>query len=223
MGGGTPANPATLVSRSEAVHYLALGDSYTIGTGASSKSRNYPSILAARLGKAIGRKVGLTNPAVNGFTTLDLIANELGYVERLKPQLVSILIGVNDIVQGRTPDQYRASLVKIYDAVAALELPLGRVAAISIPNWSLVPAAADFGVPAELRGLTDAFNSIARHEAESRGFIWIDLTLVSASAMRSPGWIAPDRLHPGDAQYAAWAEVIWDGVQEPWTSAGAPG
>src|ERR1700730_7407523 len=113
MAGGTPANPATSVSRAEAVRYLALGDSYTIGTGASAEARNYPSILSARLTKATGRKVDLTNPAVNGFTTLDLIHKELGHVERLKPQLVSVLIGVNDLVQGRTPNQYRSSIAQI--------------------------------------------------------------------------------------------------------------
>jgi acyl-CoA thioesterase I len=202
------------------MRYLALGDSYTIGTGASAKARNYPSILAARLTKAIGRKVGLTNPAVNGFTTLDLIANELGYVDRLKPQLVSILIGVNDIVQGRTVEQYRISLVRIYDAVASLGLAPGRVVAISIPNWSEVPAARTFGDKAALHRLTDAFNSIAHREAQSSGFMWIDITAVSTSAMGAPGWISSDQLHPGDAQYAAWAEVIWNAVQEPWSSAG---
>ena len=81
------------------------------------------------------------NPAVNGFTTLDLIQKELGHVDRLKPQLVSILVGVNDLVQGRTPDQYRSSLAQIYDSVAALRLPAGRVVAISLPDWSVVPAA----------------------------------------------------------------------------------
>jgi lysophospholipase L1-like esterase len=202
------------------LRYLALGDSYTIGTGASSKAHNYPSILAARLTKAIGRRVGLTNPAVNGFTTLDLIANELGYVDRLKPQLVSILIGVNDLVQGRTAEQYRASMVHIYDAAAALGLPPGQVAAISIPTWSEVPAAPNFGDKAALRRLTDAFNSIAQSEAESRGFTWIDIGAVSTSAMGSPAWISSDQLHPGDAQYAAWAEVIWKAVRESWTAAG---
>jgi acyl-CoA thioesterase-1 len=202
------------------VRYLALGDSYTIGSGASGKARNYPSILAARLTKAIGRKVGLTNPAVNGFTTLDLIANELGYVDRLKPQLVSILIGVNDIVQGRTAELYRASLVRIYDKVDALGLPPGRVVGISMPNWSEVPAAANFGDKAALRRLTGTFNSIAQREAEARDFTWIDITAVSTSAMGSPGWISSDQLHPGDAQYAAWADVIWNEVQASWSSTG---
>ena len=200
------------------MRYLALGDSYTIGTGASSKARNYPSILAARLTVATGRKVGLTNPAVNGFTTVDLIANELDYVDRLKPQLVSILIGVNDLVQGRTAEQYRTSLVRIYDKVAGLGLARGRVVAISIPNWSEVPAAKNFGDKAALRGLTDTFNAIAQDEAEKRGFLWIDITPVSTSAMGSPSWISSDQLHPGDAQYAAWADIIWKAVQATWTS-----
>jgi acyl-CoA thioesterase I len=199
------------------VRYLALGDSYTIGTGASGKARNYPSILAARLTEATGAKVGLTNPAVNGFTTIDLIDNELGYLNKLKPQLVSILIGVNDLVQGRTAEQYRGSLVNIYDAVGALKLAPGRVVAISMPNWSVVPAAASFGVPDQLRRLTAALNTIAQQEAQIRGFTWVDLTAVSTLRMGSPGWISSDQLHPGDAQYAEWADVIWEAVRESWT------
>jgi acyl-CoA thioesterase-1 len=205
------------------VRYVALGDSYTIGTGASTKAHNYPSIIAARLTRAIGKKVGMTNPAVNGFTTDDLIANELGYLGKLKPQLVSILIGVNDLVQGRTLDRYQGSLVKIYDAVAALQLPPGQVVAISIPNWSVVPAAAGFGNPDGLRRLTESFNELAQREARQRGFTWIDITEVSTSRSGSPGWISSDQLHPGDPQYAAWADVIWEVVCQPWTAAaGSP-
>jgi acyl-CoA thioesterase I len=202
------------------LRYLALGDSYTIGTGASSEAHNYPSILAGRLTEATGSKVGLTNPAVNGFTTQDLIANELGYLTRPKPQLVSILIGVNDLVQGRTADQYRKSLAEIYDAVASLGLPSGHVVAIAIPNWSVVPAAASFGDPGRLRSMTDAFNVIAQKEAAGRGFTWIDITAVSTPGLGSSGWISADQLHPADIQYAAWADVIWGVVREPWTAAG---
>jgi lysophospholipase L1-like esterase len=211
--------PAT--TDTNAVRYLALGDSYTIGTGASALSHNYPSILAARLAKATGAKVDVTNPAVNGFTTADLIANELGYVDRLKPRLVSILIGVNDLVQGRGPEQYRSSLVRIFDKVASLHLPPGQVAAISIPNWSVVPAARTFGDPAQLRKATDTFNAIAQHEAQARGFTWVDITAVSTSELGTPGWISSDDLHPGDPQYAAWAEVIWSAVQTQWVAAAA--
>ncbi len=202
-----------------ALRYLALGDSYTIGTGASSQAHNYPSILAARLSEATGAKVAVTNPAVNGFTTQDLIDNELALVNRLKPQLVTILIGVNDIVQGRSIELYGKSLATIYDVVAALELEPGLVIAIAIPNWSVVPAAAGFGDPARLRRLTDDFNELAKTEAGHRGFTWVDITTVSTSRRETDGWISSDQLHPGDIQYAAWADVIWEAVREPWTAA----
>jgi lysophospholipase L1-like esterase len=195
------------------VRYLALGDSYTIGTGASSPAHSWPSIIAERLTEQTGRQVELTNPAVNGFTTLDLISKELPQVRRLKPDLVTILIGVNDLVRDRTPDHYRASLVKIYDEVAKEKAPEGRAFAVSIPNWSVVPAAREFGDPERIRDLTDTFNDVAREEAAARGFGWIDITAASLSGLGTPDWIASDGLHPGDNQYAAWAEVIWHSVK----------
>lgn len=178
--------------------YLALGDSYTIGTGASDAAHAWPSIIAARLGAQ------LTNPAVNGYTTLDLIRDELPYVQRIEPDIVSVLIGVNDLVQGRSADEYRRSLTTIYDAVS------GRpVVAVSIPTWSYVPAAADFGGGDRVDRLTRVFNEVARDQAEGRGYAWVDLAEASTSGIGSMGWIASDGLHPGDVQYAAWAEAIW--------------
>jgi len=191
------------------MRYLALGDSYTIGTGASDESHSWPSIIARRL------NAELTNPAVNGYTTLDLIRDELPYLERIKPGLVSILIGVNDLVQGRSPHQYRDSLARIYDAVGALELPR-RVAAISIPTWSYVPAAADFGGKVRVESVTGLFNAVAKGEARARSYIWVDISEASTLGIGSPEWIASDDLHPGDAQYALWAEAIWAAVADDW-------
>ena len=200
------------------MRYLALGDSYTIGTGASRASHSFPSLLARKLADQTGRKVDVTNPAVNGYTTVELIDRELPLAAEIKPALVTILIGVNDLVQGRKADEYRSSLVVIYDEVAALRLSAGKVAAISIPNWSVVPAAREFGDLELIRHLTDTFNDIAHDEAESRGFGWIDITAASISGLGSAGWIADDDLHPGDNQYAAWTEVIWHGVRAAWTA-----
>jgi len=187
----------------ENVRYLALGDSYTIGTGASSDEHAWPSIIAGRLGAE------LTNPAVNGFTTLDLIRNELPLFERLKPDLVTVLIGVNDLVQGRGPDEYRDSLRTIYAAIES-----ARVVAISIPTWSYVPAAAEFGGADRVDRLTGIFNEVAREESAARGFRWVDIGPASISGIGTRGWIASDQLHPGDAQYAVWAEAIWPVVRK---------
>jgi acyl-CoA thioesterase-1 len=200
------------------VVYLALGDSYTIGTGASHESRNYPSLLAARLEDATGRTVRLVNPAVNGFTTVDLLANEIGFINDLRPDIVSVLIGVNDLVRGRSTEAYRESLGEIYDTVAALHLPSGRVAAISIPDWSVVPSARDYGDPRQISAQTEAFNTAAQKEATRRAFTWVDITEASRKGLGTDGWVSADDLHPGDPQYAAWADEIWKEVKEPWSS-----
>jgi lysophospholipase L1-like esterase len=197
--------------------YLALGDSYTIGTGASHESRNYPSLLAARVEDATAHAVRLVNPAVNGFTTIDLLANEIGFINELRPDIVSVLIGVNDLVRGRPVDAYRESLVEIYDVIATLHLPHGHVAAISIPDWSVVPSARDYGDPRQIRAKTDAFNTAGQEEAARRAFTWVDIAEASRQGLGADGWVSADDLHPGDPQYAAWAERIWDVVGEAWT------
>jgi acyl-CoA thioesterase I len=189
--------------------YLALGDSYTIGTGASDDAHAWPSIIASRLGAE------LTNPAVNGYTTEDLIREELPLFARLEPDLVTVLIGVNDLVQGRAAEQYRRSLARIYDEVRAAP----TVVAVSIPTWSYVPAAAQFGGRDKVERLTAVFNAIAHEEASARAFAWVDIGPASTAGVGTPGWIASDDLHPGDPQYAAWAEAIWPVVRRRLTTA----
>jgi lysophospholipase L1-like esterase len=128
----------------------------------------------------------------------------------VNPDVVSVLIGVNDLVQGRSADEYRRSLTTIYDAVS------GRpVVAVSIPTWSYVPAAAQFGGAERVDRLTRVFNEVARDQAEGRAYVWVDLTEASTSGIGSEGWIASDGLHPGDVQYAAWAEAIWRAWPRP--------
>ena len=196
--------------------YLALGDSYTIGTGATHESRNFPSLLALQLQAATGQEVRVVNPAVNGFTTIDVLAREIGFIEQLHPDFITVLIGVNDLVRGRGVEQYRESLVEIYEAIATVELPRGRVAAISIPDWSVSPAASGYGDPLSLKRSTDAFNAAARDEAARRAFAWVDITNVSRQGLNSAGWFSADDLHPSDVQYAAWADEIWRAVRAAW-------
>lgn len=97
--------------------FLALGDSFTIGTG-TTPDRSFPAVLA-RLWTASGRSVVLSNPAVNGYTTDDLIDAELPLVVSFRPTLVTLLIGANDIVQGSSDDRYRRQLRSIHERVRA--------------------------------------------------------------------------------------------------------
>jgi lysophospholipase L1-like esterase len=189
---------------------VALGDSYTIGTGLEDPTRSFPSLLAKRLKEATGIEVALVNLGVNGCTTADLIREELPVARGLRPELVSILIGANDIVQGSSEAVYRSRLAEIYDAVAGFGLSAERVLAVSIPDFSAVPGAAAFGSAGDLRSRIEAFNGVAKTEALSRRFQYIDITPVSREDDRGDNWLAADNLHPGTAQHQATADRIWE-------------
>jgi lysophospholipase L1-like esterase len=200
----------------ESIRYVALGDSYTIGTGLADEAQNFPSLLARRLREETGIDVALVNLGVNGYTTTDLIREELPVARSARPELVSILIGANDVVQGSDDATYGARLNQIYGAITQLGLPAERVVAISIPDFSPLPAAGPFGTPTHLRARIDAFNNVAKSEAASQGFRYAEITSISRQGNPGDGWLADDGLHPGPAQHRAFADHIWQVVAPAW-------
>ncbi|MDQ6748964.1 MAG: SGNH/GDSL hydrolase family protein [Candidatus Dormibacteraeota bacterium] len=190
------------------IHYLALGDSYTIGT-ALSPAKSFPPRLARHLEAATGKKVGVVNLGVNGYTTEDLIRDELPHLHDAHWDIVTVLIGVNDFVQGRSEAEYRDSLRRIYAQLAALGLPHGRVVAVSVPDFSYTPAGSGFGPPAQIEAGIQRFNAVAREEADRASLTFVDIFVTSRSRIGANGWVAGDGLHPGEAQLQAWADRVW--------------
>src|SRR5438132_2883231 len=187
-----------------AERFLALGDSFTIGTG-TSPDRSFPAILVG-LWREARRSVALTNPAVNGYATDDLIAEELPLVAQVRPTLVTVLIGANDIVRAVGPDGYRERLARIYAHLRA-HAPRARVVALPQPDWSMSPAAVEFGDVAAIAREIERFNEIARAEGERSGARWIDLfPLMREQARR--GMFAADGLHPSASAHAEWAREL---------------
>ena len=184
--------------------FLALGDSFTIGTG-TTPDRSFPAVLVGSWRES-GADVVLSNPAVNGYATDDLIAEELPLVSSFRPTLISVLIGANDIVRGSTVDRYRAQVERIHRAIQA-DAPDARVFGLPQPDWSRSPAASGFGDPAGIARIIERFNAIAREEAERARASWLDLFPL----MREQGrkrMFAPDGLHPSAEAYAEWAHEI---------------
>jgi len=184
--------------------FLALGDSFTIGTG-TSPDRSFPAVLVG-IWRDDGARVELANPAVNGYTTDDLIAEELPLVASFHPDLVTVLIGANDIVQGTRVDRYRSQLARIHERIRA-DAPDARAIGLPQPDWSLSPAASGFGDRAVIARTIERFNHIAREEVERAGGTWVDLfPLMREQAQRM--MFAPDGLHPSAEAYAEWARDL---------------
>lgn len=185
--------------------YLALGDSFTIATGVGAQ-RAFPAVLVRRW-RERGIDVELTNPSANGYTTDALIERELPLAGRVRPTLVTLLIGANDIVRGSSADRYRSQLSHILRALRAAGVPESGLVALPQPDWSLSPAASAFGVPAALRRAIERFNGVAKEEVELAGGTYVDLFPLMRRQAEA-GMVAPDSLHPSAEAHAEWAAAL---------------
>jgi acyl-CoA thioesterase-1 len=192
-----------------ALRYLALGDSFTAGTG-STPADAFPVRLTERL-RARGVAVTLENLGVNGYTTDDLIARELPRLAPFAPTLVTLAIGANDIVHGGTLERYRAQVRSILAAIVAAGVAPGGVYVLPQPDWSKSPVAADFGDLRALAAQIEAHNEALRAETARVGAHWVDL-FPRMRKQAEAGLIARDGLHPAAKAYDEWAEELFGQV-----------
>jgi len=76
------------------MRWVALGDSYTIGTSVPEADRWPDRLVAALAARTPPIALELVaNLAVNGYASGDVIARELPQLGFLRPELASILIG----------------------------------------------------------------------------------------------------------------------------------
>lgn len=185
------------------MRYVALGDSYTIGTSVAEAER-WPNQLAERMSEI--ELVG--NPAVNGYTSTDLINEELRLLEGLQPELVSVLIGVNDVVQGVSDLKYAGNVAIILEELRT-RLPAERILCVATPDYTLTPQGAGFGDPAQQSDAIVRVNAILREACEARGMRFVpEIFEISQMVRDDPSMVASDGLHPSGAQYRMWVDAI---------------
>jgi lysophospholipase L1-like esterase len=184
--------------------YVALGDSYTVGTAVSSND-SWPSQLVGRLN---GRLELVANLGVNGYSTDDLIAAELPALDDLDPEFVTVQIGVNDVVRGVPQVTYAANVELILDELLERLTP-ARILAVATPDYTLTPAGSSFGDPAQQSAEIARFNDVLRIAAEARGIAFVaDIYEISRRVASDPALVSGDGLHPSGAQYALWVDAI---------------
>ena len=192
------------------VRYVAMGDSYSIGTGVSPDEA-WPRQLAARLADL---EVDLiANLAVNGSTAADVATEQLPDLEGLEPELASVLVGVNDVVQGVPEEGYGARVSEILDGMLRL-LPASRVFGVATPDYTASRQGGAYGVPEQQRADVLRNNEIMRGACEYRGITFVADTFdISQQLSSGAGMLAADGLHPSAAQYARWVDAIEPAVR----------
>ncbi len=187
--------------------YLALGDSYTSGQGVSAAER-FPIQTRNWLqsnGVSMIDPQFIAGPSWTTYVLQNQIGNRtVGHFF----DAVSLLIGVNDQYIGRDSSEYRIAFTQLLQQAIyfANERP-SRVFVLSIPDYSVTPAAATSDT-LRIRREIDMYNFINRQVTQLHNAQYIDITPSSREARTDPSLLAPDGLHPSGIEYRKWAELL---------------
>lgn len=194
--------------------YVALGDSTAVGTGADHGG-GYPERLFQRM-RAQGWPVGILNLGENGAVSRDVLVSQVPKAVEVRPHLVTVGVGSNDLWRMVSEDDYAANLTAIADALAATQaqvvicnlVDLGHapVAKMAI-DWLKVPVSA---ISARVHG----FNRHLATLASRPRFTVIDLHALGEQELRERhDFFGADGFHPSGAGYQRWSELLWPSVE----------
>jgi lysophospholipase L1-like esterase len=194
----------SVTSFKDSVHYLAIGDSYTIGASVERED-NFPNQTFQLLKSAGFKTSSLQIIAKNGWTAEDLITAVASTNKRSNYTVVTLLIGVNNQYQGKPAKEFEPSFLSLLKSAIALtgNRPK-RVFVISIPDWGITPFASGRDRK-EIANEIDAYNLVCEKNAKAEGANFVNITDSYRIDGSKPDYLSGDGLHPSKLEYTKWA------------------
>ena len=194
------------------LRYVALGDSTTEGMHDGDEAggyRGWADRLAEQLAAADPR-VHYANLAVRGRETHQVHAEQLPAALSLRPDLATVLTGVNDLLRPRFDAVKVAGHLE--SMFAALTGVGARVVGFLLPDPSLmVPAAGGLGRRAH------SLNAGVREAADRHGVTLVDLSVHPVCT--DPRLWSPDRLHLNTLGHMRLAAAVAHALELPGSDA----
>lgn len=188
--------------------YVAIGASDTFGIGADDpQTENWPTDLAAQLGSG----VQLINLGVPGITAHQAITTELPVALDAHPNLVTIWLAVNDIIDNVPVASYSHDLDQILTRLQAGN-PHVRIVVGNVPDLMLLPYFASYDA-GSLTQTVRAYNTaiatiVARHHA-----ILVNIYQQWQELSQHPEYLSSDGLHPSTLGYSKMAQLFYQALQ----------
>jgi len=191
------------------IRYAAIGDSYTIGEGAIEPDEAWPTLLTNNL-KSAGINISLVaNPSKTGWTTRNVIDLEIPVYDQCNPTFATLLIGVNDWVQGVDEATFHKNLNFIIDHLQGKLQNKKNLVLVTIPDFGVTPSGGQYARGRDIsQGLT-GFNDIIKSEAKARNLKVVDIFPLSLGMKDHPELVSADGLHPSAKEYALWEKMIY--------------
>lgn len=193
-------------SEKDTIAYLALGDSYTIGSGESEQNR-WPNLLAGVFTKS---GYNFQNPRIiarSGWTTGNLIRaiDEEEFSQQY--DLVSLLIGVNNQYQGMAMQVFEKEFLVLLDFCMKTAKSRSGIFVLSIPDYGATP----FGQSNEtlIAKEINEYNDFIKKVCADKKIKFYDITDISRKAKGNLSYLAADQLHPSKKMYEEWVQLIF--------------
>lgn len=195
----------TTPNKAQPIVYTALGDSLTAGVGVNNYQQAYPYLVAEKLAER-GPAVTLKDLAVSGANTSDVIKGQLADAIASKPNIVTLLIGVNDIHNNVGKTNFQKNYEEILSQLT--KNTTAKVYTISIPY---IGANTLFLPPYQLyfNSKTKEFNEMIKELAAAYKVQYIDIHTPTVNTFKKSGpRYSADLFHPSADGYKLWADII---------------
>jgi lysophospholipase L1-like esterase len=203
-----PKTTSEVYSLGKGDNYLKvaiMGDSLSAGVGASQGEKSYPYLFARRWADR-GFRVTLYNFASPAAETKDVLNSQLSGAINKNPDIVLILIGINDI-HNQVSELY---FTKNYrDTIVTLKSKTrGKIYLVSVPYLGSGKILF-FPYNMLLTVKTGSYNQIIKSLARENDVTYIDLYSATKTKFESDDSLySEDNFHPSDEGYLLWEEVI---------------
>jgi len=189
--------------------YAALGDSLTAGVG----TNNYSESFAYSIGKELSKnnKVVFKDFSLLGARTEDVIDKGLlkGVVED-EPNIVTLLIGVNDVRENIAEKDFRKNYEYIVDEL------IGKTdAKIYLINIPFIGSSTLYLPPYNwyFKNKTIQFNKTIKEISEKYNLTYIDIATPTEEIFKKDGlYYSADSFHPSNNGYKVLTQVIYDNI-----------
>ncbi|WP_300363246.1 arylesterase [Hydrogenimonas sp.] len=168
---------------------VAFGDSLTAGTGAT-EGFSYPAQLSQMLG------IDVINAGVPGETTANALRRLPSVLQRYKPDIVILAVGMNDVLMGRKRDKIEENLVKMVELVKKAG---AKPVIVGVPDMDLIELmiSSDIGLYEDV--------------AKKTGALYIPN--VFGPVLKNED-LKNDHVHPNDRGYKVVAQKIYSYLRE---------
>jgi len=206
---GSTGGHSTQNNNTNKIKYLALGDSYTIGTSVCATC-NYPTQLQEKLSAELNSNINLDITAQSGWNTTALIGAINNQDLANDFDLVTLLIGVNNQFQQKPFDVYIVEFsILLNRAIQLANGNFNKVIVISIPDYTFSPFGQDLIDPQLVSNEIDIYNDFAKKTSESKNVKFLNITDITRRGLNDPTLVASDGLHPSEKAYAEFVERLF--------------